>query len=150
MEIDPVGSDQSVAPPPGPALVTSGCTTQNDKTNPTPAAHAVTPGPGTGCVTSDVQNRAPKCQEMSGDTGERWRGGAAGRVSPIQHRAVELLSVGMRISAAARRLGIDERTIYRWKKQPPFVEALRGGCAAPVSLSALKKLQRPTRAPPDA
>jgi hypothetical protein len=63
-------------------------------------------------------------------------------LTPIQHRAVELLAAGMRISAVARRLRIDERTIYRWKKQRPFVDAIRRGCQAPITAGMLEQLRR--------
>jgi transposase-like protein len=85
------------------------------------------------------------CQEMSGDTSRRCQAGVADALTPIQHRAVELLAAGMKISATARRLGIDERTIYRWKKQSAFVEAIRRRCQAPVTIGMLKQLTRPAK-----
>jgi hypothetical protein len=80
---------------------------------------------------------------MSGDAARRCQVGVADPLTPIQHRAVELLAAGMKISAAARRLRVDERTIYRWKKQPAFVQAIRRGCLMPVMPGTLERLRRP-------
>ena len=49
----------------------------------------------------------------------------------------------MKISAAARRLHVDERTIYRWKKQPAFLHAIRRGCQMPILPGTLERLRRP-------
>ena len=81
-----------------------------------------------------------KCQS---DAAKRCQVGVADPLTPIQHRAVELLAAGVKISATARRLRVDERTIYRWKKQPAFVQAIRRGCLMPVMPGTLERLRRP-------
>jgi hypothetical protein len=80
---------------------------------------------------------------MSGDAAKRYQVGIADPLTPIQHRAVELLAAGMKISATARRLRVDARTIYRWKKQRAFVQAIRRGCQMPVMPGTLERLRRP-------
>lgn len=42
-----------------------------------------------------------------------------------QARAVELLGAGCSIGHAAKSLQIDPRTLYRWRQEPAFIEALR-------------------------
>jgi hypothetical protein len=138
-------STSSTSPISSNARDVSGDTHENGETKPIGTSELVTPGP----TTTSAQPVAPKdmahCQEMSGDTSKRCQVGVADALTPIQHRAVELLAVGMKITATARRLGIDERTVYRWKKQPAFALAIRRGCQAPVTLEALKRLERPMK-----
>ena len=54
-----------------------------------------------------------------------------------------MLALGMRVHAVARRLCIDERTIYRWKRLPVFHQALVRECLAPLNVEAMRKLRQP-------
>jgi hypothetical protein len=123
----------------------SGDTEKSDETKPNDPSAPVTPGPATTSAQPDARKRMEHCQEMSGDTAKRCQVGVADPLTPIQHRAVELLAAGMKIAAAARRLGIDERTIYRWKKQRALIQSIRCGCEAPLTDVTLKRLARPMR-----
>jgi len=87
----------------------------------------------------------PGCQASRQASREQPR---ADPLTPIQHRAVELLAAGMRIKAVARRLCVDERTVYRWKKQPAFVAAIRVGVQMPITADMLTQLRRMAKPKP--
>jgi hypothetical protein len=68
-----------------------------------------------------------KCQEMSrpperiAKTNPTPRSPSAPRpLSPRMLTAAELLLAGSTVAAAAIRLGVNPRTIFRWLKQPRF------------------------------
>ena len=129
--------------PPSSAVKMSPDVERSGKTNPLSATPGVTPSTATTSAPPAAPKRMAHCQEMSGDAAKRCQVGVADPLTPIQHRAVDLLAAGMKISAAARRLHVDERTIYRWKKQPAFLQAIRRGCQMPVMPATLERLRRP-------
>jgi phage terminase small subunit len=51
--------------------------------------------------------------------------GTAPHLSPKQRKAVEALLVTGDVTAAAREAGVSRESIYRWLKQPRFLEAVR-------------------------
>jgi transposase-like protein len=46
-------------------------------------------------------------------------------LTPRQRKAVEALLATGEVAAAAREVGVSRDTLYRWLKQPLFVEAVR-------------------------
>jgi phage terminase small subunit len=46
-------------------------------------------------------------------------------LTPKQRKAVEALLVTGDVSAAAREAGVSRESVYRWLKQPLFLEAVR-------------------------
>lgn len=46
-------------------------------------------------------------------------------LSTQQRRAIEALLTRATVSAAAEAAGVGRNTIYRWRKQPAFIAALR-------------------------
>jgi transposase-like protein len=46
-------------------------------------------------------------------------------LTPRQRKAVEALLATGEVAAAAREVGVSRDTLYRWFKQPLFVEAVR-------------------------
>lgn len=46
-------------------------------------------------------------------------------LSPRQRKAVEALLVTGDVSAAAKEAGVSRESLYRWLKQPAFLEAVR-------------------------
>lgn len=47
------------------------------------------------------------------------------KISPRQQRAIEALLTERTLQDAARQGGVSRRTLYRWLKQPEFINALR-------------------------
>ena len=120
----------------------SGRAQKSAETKPIAARDVVDPGAASSSASAGTANRAAQCQEMSADARRKCQDVLADPLTPIQHRAVELLAAGMRIATVARRLRIDERTIYRWKKQPLFVAAIRRECQMPITGAMLEQLKR--------
>ena len=118
---------------------------ENDKTNPFGLARDVAPVVAKGLRSARPTEAGAKCQEMSGRARTHGQTPRDKPLTPRQCRAVELLGLGLRIAETARRLGIDERTIYRWKKQPAFVEAIRRSAGMPLTSATLSKLEREQR-----
>ena len=143
MSHDPHCNPSPTSQPPSSVAQMSPDVRRDGKTNPVSATQHVTPGPTTTSAPPAAPKRMAHCQEMSGDPAKRCQVGVADPLTPIQHRALELLAAGMKISATARRLCVDERTIYRWKKQPAFLQAIRRGCQMPVMPGTLERLRRP-------
>jgi hypothetical protein len=48
-----------------------------------------------------------------------------GRLSGKRERAAVALASGRSVRVAARSAGIGERTLHRWRTEPPFVERVR-------------------------
>jgi len=48
-----------------------------------------------------------------------------GTVSGKRSRAAMLLAAGRSVRAAARAIGVAERTLHRWRSEPPFAEHVR-------------------------
>lgn len=46
-------------------------------------------------------------------------------LTPRQRRAVRALAAGDGLTEAAQAAGVTERTLYRWRQQPVFIDALR-------------------------
>lgn len=60
-----------------------------------------------------------------------------GKLAPKQRKAVEALLLTGDVSAAAKEVGVSRESIYRWMRQPRFLEAVREAEAA-----ALDELSR--------
>jgi hypothetical protein len=51
--------------------------------------------------------------------------GTAARLTPKQRKAVEALLTTGEVTAAAQAAGVSKDTLYRWLKEPRFLEAVR-------------------------
>src|SRR5688572_26150595 len=51
--------------------------------------------------------------------------GEAGILTPKQRKAVEALLTTGEVTAAAKEVGVSKDSLYRWMKQPAFLDAVR-------------------------
>jgi hypothetical protein len=56
------------------------------------------------------------------DTADAWE---IDELPHTQLAAIRLLLAGRKVSAIARELGIDPRTLYRWRQAPAFAAAFK-------------------------
>jgi hypothetical protein len=78
-----------------------------------------------------VSQNVAKCRGMSQAREKRKTN--PNELTPRQRAALAWLIEGATVSAVADRLGVERRTVGRWKKHPRFVAEVDRRCAAPVA-----------------
>src|SRR5689334_12867622 len=59
-----------------------------------------------------MPQNAPECPNLENDLNEK------------QRLAVELMAAGQKVGALAQAVGIDRKTLYRWRQEESFQEAI--------------------------
>jgi hypothetical protein len=86
------------------------------------AAEQGAPKPVAGGVLG--QDEAPEALPDPAETGHLDPGGDDKSLSNRQLRVLDLLLDGVRDTRAAAQVGVDARTVYRWRRQPEFAREL--------------------------
>ena len=101
-----------------------GSSRQERRTNP-PLSGTLPHPPASAAMSGNVR----KCPLLSGSERETDRTNPPS-LTPRQVLAAEVLGRGASVAAAARHLGLNERTVRRWKLRPEFAEAVASRLAA--------------------